>query len=63
MYIAAEAFFAGTEAEVTPILSIDRHPVGDCVIGPLAAMAHDAYFGAVWDGSAPHPEWQGNRPA
>jgi hypothetical protein len=26
-------------------------------------MAHDAYFGAVRDGSAPHPEWQGNRPA
>ncbi len=43
---------------MTPILSIDRHPVGDGVIGPLTAMARDAYFSAVRDGSAPHPEWR-----
>lgn len=58
LYIADEAFFAGTAAEVTPILSIDRHPVGDGAIGPLTAKARAAYFAAVRAGSAPHPEWR-----
>ena len=57
-YVADEAFFAGTAAEVTPILSIDRRPVGEGVMGPLTAKVRDAYFRAVRDGSAPHPEWR-----
>ncbi len=58
LYVADEAFFAGTAAEVTPILSIDRRPVGQGVMGPLTAKVRDAYFRAVRDGSAPHPEWR-----
>ena len=58
LYVADEAFFAGTAAEVTPILSVDRRPVGEGVMGPLTAKVRDAYFGAVRDGSAPHPEWR-----
>ncbi|HEX9478561.1 MAG TPA: branched-chain amino acid transaminase [Methylomirabilota bacterium] len=58
LYVADEAFFAGTAAEVTPILSIDRRPVGEGVMGPLTAKVRDAYFRAVRDGSAPHSEWR-----
>jgi branched-chain amino acid aminotransferase len=58
LYVADEAFFAGTAAEVTPILSIDRRPVGEGVMGPLTTKVRDAYFRAVRDGSAPHPEWR-----
>jgi branched-chain amino acid aminotransferase len=58
LYVADEAFFAGTAAEVTPILSVDRRPVGEGVVGPLTAKVRDAYFRAVRDGSAPHPEWR-----
>lgn len=58
LYVADEAFFAGTAAEVTPILSIDRRPVGEGVMGPLTAKVRDAYFRAVRDGAAPHPEWR-----
>jgi branched-chain amino acid aminotransferase len=58
LYVVEEAFFAGTAAEVTPILSVDRHPVGDGSIGPLTAKVREAYFRAVRDGSAPHPEWR-----
>jgi branched-chain amino acid aminotransferase len=58
LYVADEAFFAGTAAEVTPILSVDRRPVGEGVMGPLTAKVRDAYFRAVRDGSAPHPEWR-----
>jgi len=58
LYVADEAFFAGTAAEVTPILSVDRRPVGEGVMGPLTAKVRDTYFRAVRDGSAPHPEWR-----
>jgi branched-chain amino acid aminotransferase len=58
LYVADEAFFAGTAAEVTPILSVDRRPVGEGVTGPLTAKVRDAYFRVVRDGSAPHPEWR-----
>ena len=58
LYVADEAFFAGTAAEVTPILSIDRRPVGEGVMGPLTAKVRDAYFRVVRDGSAPHPGWR-----
>jgi len=58
LYVADEAFFAGTAAEVTPILSIDRRPVGEGVMGPLTTKVRDAYFRAVRDGSSPHPEWR-----
>jgi branched-chain amino acid aminotransferase len=58
LYTADEAFFTGTAAEVTPILSIDRRPVGDGTMGPLTAKVRDAYFRSVRDGSAPHPEWR-----
>ena len=58
LYVADEAFFAGTAAEVTPILSLDRRPVGEGVMGRLTVKVRDAYFRAVRDGSAPHPEWR-----
>lgn len=29
LYVADEMFFCGSSAEVTPILSVDRHPVGE----------------------------------
>jgi branched-chain amino acid aminotransferase len=57
LYIADEAFFAGTAAEVTPILSVDRHPIGDGAIGPLTAKVRDAYFQVV-RGGASHPDWR-----
>ncbi len=34
-YIADEAFLCGTTAEISPILSIDRLPVGDGKICPI----------------------------
>jgi len=36
LYIAEEAFFTGTAAELTPICSVDRTPVGSGKPGPIA---------------------------
>src|SRR4029434_9976131 len=35
LYVADEAFFCGSGYEITPIVSIDRFPVGDGEVGPI----------------------------
>ncbi len=35
LYIADELFLCGSSARITPILSVDRRPIGDGKIGPL----------------------------
>ena len=47
LYIAEEAFFTGTAAEVTPIRSVDRILVGNGEPGPLTRQLSDAFFGIV----------------
>ncbi|GIX17195.1 MAG: branched chain amino acid aminotransferase [Rhodothalassiaceae bacterium] len=48
LYIADELFFTGTAAEVTPIRSVDRIPVGDGS-RPITRRIQDAFFG-LFDG-------------
>ncbi|MBN1485535.1 MAG: branched-chain amino acid transaminase [Chloroflexia bacterium] len=47
LYIADEAFFSGTAAEITPIRSIDGIPVGAGRRGPLTAQLQQAFFDIV----------------
>jgi branched-chain amino acid aminotransferase len=47
LYIADEAFFVGTAAEVTPITSIDHRPVGDGNVGEITKKLRDLYSKAV----------------
>jgi branched-chain amino acid aminotransferase len=47
LYAADEAFICGTGAEVTPVLGIDRVPVGDGAIGPIVRALQEAYFALV----------------
>lgn len=44
LYIADELFFTGTAAEVTPVASVDRIPVGDGRRGPITKHIQDAFF-------------------
>ncbi|MEM2905243.1 MAG: branched-chain amino acid transaminase [Candidatus Bathyarchaeia archaeon] len=44
LYICEEAFFSGTAAEVTPIISIDRRPVGNGQPGPVARGLQELFF-------------------
>jgi branched-chain amino acid aminotransferase len=43
LYTCEEAFFTGTAAEVAPILSIDRKPVGNGKPGPIALRLSKEY--------------------
>lgn len=48
IYIAEEAFFTGTAAEVTPIREYDNRPVGDGTRGPVTARLQEMFFDAVY---------------
>jgi branched-chain amino acid aminotransferase len=45
LYIADEAFFSGTAAELTPIRSVDRIQVGDGKPGAITRAIQTQYMG------------------
>ncbi|PPK59007.1 branched-chain amino acid aminotransferase [Malaciobacter marinus] len=47
IYIADEAFFTGTAAEVTPIRDVDARIIGGGSRGPITEKLQTAYFDAV----------------
>ncbi|GIU76363.1 MAG: branched chain amino acid aminotransferase [Bryobacteraceae bacterium] len=47
LYIADEIFFTGTAAEVTPVRSVDRIPVGSGRRGPVTERLQRAFFDIV----------------
>ncbi len=47
IYIADEAFFTGTAAEVTPIAELDNRPIGSGVRGPVTELLQNDYFDLV----------------
>jgi branched-chain amino acid aminotransferase len=47
LYTADEAFFTGTAAEITPIRSVDRLPVGSGHRGAITARLQETYFRVI----------------
>jgi len=47
LYTADEAFFTGTAAEITPIRSVDRLPVGSGHRGAITARLQETYFSVI----------------
>ena len=47
LYLADEAFFTGTAAEITPIRSVDGIPVGEGKRGPITRRLQEEFFGIV----------------
>ncbi len=43
LYTADEMFFCGTGAEVTPVIEVDKRPVGNGQIGPISKAVQDLY--------------------
>jgi branched-chain amino acid aminotransferase len=52
LYIADEVFLTGSAAEITPVASIDRIPVGSGHRGPITKKLQDRYF-SILNGEAP----------
>ncbi|MEJ2592942.1 MAG: branched-chain amino acid transaminase [Candidatus Thiodiazotropha sp.] len=57
VYIADEAFFTGTAAEVTPIREVDNRPIGSGSRGPITEKLQKTYFDLVHGRLDVHPEW------
>ncbi|HEY7270185.1 MAG TPA: branched-chain-amino-acid transaminase [Dehalococcoidia bacterium] len=58
LYVADEAFFCGSGYEITPILSIDRFPLGDGNVGPITQRLMRAYLDIVRGADKSYPEWR-----
>ena len=57
VYIADEAFFTGTAAEVLPINSLDGRQIGVGKRGPVTEALQTAYFDQVRGQRNSHAEW------
>ncbi len=56
-YIADEAFFTGTAAEVVPIRELDRRTIGAGQAGPITVRLQQRYFEAVTGRDPRHRDW------
>lgn len=57
VYIADEAFFTGTAAEVTPIRELDGRSIGAGTRGPVTEQLQTLYFDQVHGRREAHPGW------
>lgn len=57
VYVADEAFFTGTAAEVTPIRELDGRTIGCGSRGPITEKLQKKYFDVVHGKSDKHLDW------
>jgi branched-chain amino acid aminotransferase len=57
VYLADEAFFCGTAAEVTPIVELDRRAIGSGQPGPHTRTLTAAFMEAVTGEDPRHEDW------
>ena len=57
VYVADEAFFTGTAAEVTPIRELDGRAIGTGSRGPITEKLQTKYFDLVHGRVAEHMDW------
>jgi branched-chain amino acid aminotransferase len=57
VYIADEAFFTGTAAEVVPIRELDGRPIGSGSRGPITEKLQAMYFDSVRGNRSQNREW------
>jgi branched-chain amino acid aminotransferase len=57
VYIADEAFFTGTAAEVTPIREVDNRAIGNGGRGPITERLQTLYFDQVHGRRDENSDW------
>ncbi len=57
IYVADEAFFTGSAAEVTPIRELDNRTIGNGGRGPITEKLQALYFDQVHGRRSQHSEW------
>ena len=57
VYVADEAFFTGSAAEVTPVVELDNRTIGTGRRGPVTKELQTMFFDQVAGRRVRHPEW------
>ena len=57
LYIADEAFFTGTAAEVTPIREVDKRLIGEGMVGKVTKRIQETFFKAVRGNNTKFSKW------
>ena len=57
LWLADEAFFTGTAAEVTPVREVDNRAIGDGTVGPITKRLQARFFEIVRGVDRSHMEW------
>jgi branched-chain amino acid aminotransferase len=57
LYAADECFMTGTAAEITPVIEVDRRPIGSGSIGPLTRQLQGLFFDVVRGRNPKYAEW------
>ncbi len=57
VYIADEAFFSGTAAEITPIRELDNRTIGSGTRGPITTQLQQMFFDAVAGKTQQYAHW------
>jgi branched-chain amino acid aminotransferase len=57
LWLADEAFFTGTAAELTPIREVDNRTIGEGVVGPITKRLQTRFFDVVRGSDTSHPGW------
>ena len=57
LYVADEAFFCGTAAELTPISSVDRRTIGSGHAGPVTKHLQKEFFKVVHGDNPKYKDW------
>lgn len=57
LYIADEVFMTGTAAHLTPVVEVDRRPVGAGTIGPVTARLSQLFYDCIRGKNAKYKHW------
>ena len=57
LYIADEVFMTGTAAHVTPVVEVDRVPVGDGTPGEISIKLQKRYFDIITGRVPEYSDW------
>jgi branched-chain amino acid aminotransferase len=57
VYVAEEAFFCGTGAQISPIVEVDHRALGSGAVGPITRRIKDRYFEIVHGTVPAYAHW------
>jgi branched-chain amino acid aminotransferase len=57
VYLADEAFFCGTGAQVAPVTSVDHRSIGNGEVGPVVKQLQELFFAIVRGKNEKYMDW------